>query len=241
MKKLYPLLVTGIIFTVSSCNKNRVSCEPEKGERTTDIRSVEEFKGVQLTSGVDVFISELNKFEVRIESDEVSTAIVDTYVKDEILYIDIKNNSSLKGQSSVKVFVSAPEYEYLGISGSGDITTETDLNCENLKIKVTGSGDINISNLDATSSELYLTGSGDINLYGGNADYYTVKLSGSGDLNSFGFLCDAADVKVTGSGNANVYIFSSLNATLTGSGDVVYKGIPDVITTSTGTGSIYPY
>ena len=86
--------------------------------------------------------------------------------------------------------------------------------------------------------DLKNTGSGKITLLGG-AITLEPTLTGSGDVYAYDFQSTNVIVKTTGSGNATVNALSSIDITISGSGDVRYKGNPnDVNINITGSGKV---
>lgn len=120
----------------------------------------------------------------------------------------------------------------ISITGSGDI--EFDGRADFAEIRLTGPGDLHLS-LDAETVEATVTGSGDI-FADGTADMLDLSLSGPGDFDGEGFQTKEAIVSITGSGDVTVDVDDSLEARLTGPGDLVLGGSPSVVNAST-TGS----
>ena len=125
----------------------------------------------------------------------------------------------------------------LFISGSGDIISRNTIkDADIIEMKVSGSGDINIS-ADAPSIKATISGSGTITSSGRTKDF-AGTITGSGDLKCKNLLSENASVTITGSGTAHVYASVHLVAKVTGSGDIFYSGnpgSPDIRKTGSGT------
>jgi len=85
--------------------------------------------------------------------------------------------------------------------------------------------------------EVNLAGSGDIFLRG-FADHTDLTISGSGTIHAYDLEQNNCLVNISGSGNMYVFVNELLDVHITGSGDVNYRGTPDVRTRITGSGSV---
>lgn len=105
--------------------------------------------------------------------------------------------------------VSAVETSF-GVNGSGDLMTVS-LVCEKVKASVNGSGDLMLS---------------------GSCDSASLNLTSSGDLVAEGLEAKSVTVGLVGSGTVSCNAEQTLSASVTGSGEVKYRGNPAVSTTS---------
>ena len=118
--------------------------------------------------------------------------------------------------AALRFFITLEDFEYLGFSGSSNITSTNTLFTNDLEIDVFGSGDVDIE-IDADDVDVNMIGSGDVDLYGDGDDLFVVN-SGSGNLGTFSYRCNTADIRVFGSGNTE---FPVVNAAIVGSGVVI--------------------
>lgn len=88
-----------------------------------------------------------------------------------------------------------------------------------------------------TQLESKISGSGSISIAGYTNDLNHTT-SGSGEFEGFDLESRDAYVKISGSGTANGYATETLNVQINGSGDVYYKGSPEITTNSSGSGSL---
>lgn len=147
-------------------------------------------------------------------------------------------NLNVKNTGSGNVeFVSSANIKNLDIAGTGSGNINAEFIGENISIKNTGSGNFELDFV-AQNIDLKNTGSGDIKIKGGGITFEPT-LTGSGDLDAYDFYCSKVNVKTSGSGNATVYVQNSLFVTITGSGDVFYKGNPSELNTDiSGSGNL---
>lgn len=116
----------------------------------------------------------------------------------------------------------------LSVSGVAEVQGETLIEAaDQLSLDLSGSGRITLD-LEATALRSDLSGAGDIVLMG-TAQRQVVRISGSGDYQALDLIADDCGVSVSGSGQAEVYVNGRLEANLSGSGEVRYRGTPTAV------------
>jgi hypothetical protein len=143
----------------------------------------------------------------------------------------------------------------LKVSGSGNLTAEID--AEDVDADVSGSGDLNLSG-KMKSIDSGISGSGKIRFNGAVATYVETSISGSGRFEAAGsateirstisgsgrvlaadLVVDRCNVRISGSGSVQINVKTSIDANISGSGSVSYKGNPSSVNShSSGSGSI---
>jgi hypothetical protein len=235
MKKIWiaPLLLSVV---AASClfNGRRVN---GNGHVTTEDRPATNFTGVQLSSSYDVYLTEGSNFSVKVEGEDNILPYVRTEVRNGTLEIETRDNVWLNTHRDVKIYVTAPSYEKIYLTGSGDISSQTKLtSASKMALDLTGSGNLKVV-LDAPEVKADVTGSGDMELQG-DTKKFDSKISGSGNINAQELKAEESSVHITGSGDARVYCSVKLQANITGSGDVYYKGNGAVNSNITGSGEV---
>jgi hypothetical protein len=206
-----------------------------------EVRKVSGFTGIGLSIAADIYISQAAEYKVEIEADADYLEKIETVVEGDILKIKNKDHFSFEFHSKkVKVYISMPQISSISISGSGDILAETAIKSDDLKIKISGSGNIKIENLSVRKLDLGISGSGDILLAGTDvAESASYSISGSGDIKNENLQCKKVEIHVSGSGDVRVWAVDELLAKVSGSGDVYYKGRPLVDAKTSGSGGIH--
>lgn len=197
----------------------------------TETRSLGAFQKIRNSGNLDVFLSKGDKESARLEISGIELERIATEVENGVLKIFIKKNNwgdwgwnnNVKG----KVYVTYRNLDGISNSGSGDISGETLIEASDLNLSSSGSGDMYFSNLKANSLDVSISGSSNITLKG-SASSVGMSISGSGDLDASGFKADKFDASVSGSGNIQIHVNTELRARVSGSGDIVYTGSPEV-------------
>jgi hypothetical protein len=125
-------------------------------------------------------------------------------------------------------------------SGSGIIDTGEILDSETLSIKHSSSGNVRTILTDGLKLNAILSGSGRIDLSGEavEADY---TLNSSGRIDALNLMTYDAIAASSGSGKIFVWATEFLEVTISGSGDIIYRGDPQISFRITGSGSLRPY
>lgn len=197
-------------------------------------RDVSSFTGVSLGISGDLYLTQGSPQKVLIQADNDLDEI-ETQVKDGVLRIKTdKWNSRIKG---VKIWITMPEVESLNVSGSGDIIAESPVNTDEIDLKVSGSGTIDVAELKADEIGAAISGSGDLKL-AGSADEMELRISGSGSVYASGLEVDECGIKISGSGSCKIDVAGELDASISGSGRVTYYGNPQIDARVSGSGKV---
>jgi hypothetical protein len=191
--------------------------EQGNGTATAQTRRLPAFGAVELAGSNLVTVDVGRPQSVVVHADSNLLDHVVTRVVNGRLVISDTGSYSTKAPMSVAVTV--PSLSSVTLSGSGIVTAE---------------------NVDAKALTLTLPGSGVLRA-SGTADRLDVTLPGSGDAQLAGLVARDVHAVVSGSGRILVHPTSSLDASVPGSGAVMYVGNPPHVTSSvTGSGAVVP-
>ncbi|GAA4326894.1 head GIN domain-containing protein [Pontixanthobacter gangjinensis] len=191
----------------------------------TKTRSVGEYDGVQLIGSMNVELVSGSEGQLTVKAESNLQEHIVTEVKNGTLNIKPEKGYNLSPKEEILIIVPVESIIEIAVTGSGDIWTKDRLSASNMKVQVTGSGDLKLE-LDVEDLEGMVTGSGDIELKG-NSKNFECTVTGSGDFDAFNLQAENVEARVSGSGDIMVYAGNSLKASVSGSGDIVYKGNPE--------------
>jgi len=209
------------------------------GKDKKEERKVADFSEISISIAANVELRQGDECKVVLEGDE--DILENTKIKvrgDELI---IKSNKALNfgWNDEIKIYITTKNIEKISIAGSATINSKTKINAEKIKFQVSGSGKINIPELETTHIEGSISGSGRINIAGTKpSKRLDLSISGSGKFNSEKLQIEEADIKISGSGKGIVNITEYLKAGVSGSGRVSYYGKPRVNTNVSGSGKI---
>ncbi|RKS42722.1 putative autotransporter adhesin-like protein [Gillisia mitskevichiae] len=228
MKKVIILL---FLILIGTTNMNAQWWGSKKingnGNMVSDTRSTPRYDEIALIGSMDVQIISGTEGKLKVDAESNLQEYILTEVKDGKLKISVEKDVSLNPSRNMTIRVTVPveTISSLSVTGSGDVSNNGILKANELKIGVTGSGDINL-NVEAKQLWGSITGSGDIKL-NGKAKDFSCKVTGSGDFMAYNLNAINVEAAVSGSGDIQVYASESLKARVSGSGDIGYKGNPE--------------
>jgi hypothetical protein len=214
------------------------SCRYMWGERIrgngnikTVERTVSDFKDVNASGIIHLYVSQGPVAPVKIETDENLLDYIEIHQTGDRISIKSREGYNLHPSDKIRVYVTAPVYHRIGVSGAGSIQSNAKItNPDEMDINLSGAGGIKME-LNAPSVKVDISGAGSATLTGQTKDL-EMDISGAGDANCFELLSENADIHISGAGTADVYASMKINARVSGAGSVNYKGGASDITKS---------
>ncbi len=248
--------LVSLVAFLSACSYDHGSIRGYGPVIDSDV-NIEYVTGIEIDGSMDVEIIPSDTFRVVIVAQEniaklvmiepfgnvakisykPRVNVIPTDVAKVVFYMPELTSVDIDGSGDVYIF---DEYEFddrmsLTIDGSGDITIESII-CDHLETTINGSGDIE-AGIVANLIETVVRGSGDIEYFGTSATH-TIMVSGSGDTDAFDLHTLETYIDISGSGNALVWAEELLDIYISGSGDVTYKGNPQLVFDIPGSGNV---
>ena len=212
------------------------NCEPVTGDVVEQELNIAPFTKFSLAINANVFISEGAEQEVRIEAAESIIQELLTDVNNNRWDIEYDDCLKQSNDISSKIYITVPEIESIGLSGSGEIVMLDTFEGESLALNISGSGDIT-GKFIGNSINCSISGAGDI-LLNGSVETQIINISGSGNIWSYDLLTTESAISIAGSGTAKVSPSEKLNINISGSGNVYYKGSPTISEAISGSGKV---
>ncbi|HEX5652306.1 MAG TPA: head GIN domain-containing protein [Chitinophagaceae bacterium] len=236
MKQILPVLLF-ITLLSSSCHYFHGERVRGNGNVVTQSRPFSDFSAVDVSSALDVVITQDSGFAVKVETDQNLQEYVEIYQEGDLLEVHLRNNVSLDPSRRTTVFISAPVFKSLDVSGASSISSANKINAsELLSCKASGASHLEIE-LNAPKVEVELHGASSAELRGETRDFIA-QGSGSSDIKAYDLKTENADIHVSGASNADVFASVKLEARASGASDVRYKGPATVNSNTSGAGSV---
>ena len=221
--KIKGILLSVILILISACSEDSVDdplfvgddCLRGTGNIVSENRDLPNFTAIINTIPADVFITQGDLEDVRVEARADIIADIRTVINNRTLTIRVEE--CIEDLGGVEIHVTIPEITDLTTTGVGNMTAVNDLVVTQLDLSLTGVGNFNLK---------------------GKAQDLDIDITGSGRINAFPFETDVCDISISGAGDAEVFVNDELDVTITGVGDVFYLGTPTVSSNITGTGSV---
>jgi putative autotransporter adhesin-like protein len=188
------------------------------GNAVTQTRDLPPFAAVELAGSNIVDVRVGGKQSVVVHADDNLLDKVKTHVEAGALVID-NASGNYRTKSPMKVEVTVPTLHSIVLSGSGIV---------------------NASGIDAPAVHVQLPGSGLLRA-AGTTNQLDASLAGSGDAQLEGLVARHVRAAVSGSGLIHATATTSLDASVSGSGSILYGGNPARVTTRvSGSGAVVP-
>ena len=230
------LLTSAFAFSCIVINGDGFSAERIYGSGAVifEEREVPSFDQIHLKGTGKVILTRASGQGVRVRTDDNIMPHIRTEVEDGKLVISHERKNIRP--TVLTLHIAAANLEGVSIAGSGDIIGNDIFSSDRFYTDIAGSGDISVS-VNAEKLESSISGSGSIYLSGSTGSY-NATITGSGDVDAFELRAKESSVVITGSGNCRVNVSELLRAKITGSGDVLYKGHPEISRSITGSGKV---
>jgi hypothetical protein len=191
--------------------------EKGSGILTTRTFDVVAFDRVSLDGGFDVYVTVGGETAVTVTVDDNLAELFTAEVEAGTLRLDWKK--ACRPSRKCRVDVTLPELKGFTVSGAGDVGI-TGVRGARLELRINGAGDMEVS---------------------GSVDKLELVVSGAGDVEAGELAAQDVEVRVSGAGDATVRAARSLDATVSGVGEITYLGDPaEKRTRVSGVGEIHP-
>lgn len=233
-------IILAIAVTLGLCAcKSGLFGEVGNGVSMTQEIEVGDFDRISIPDFVDVYYTQSSDQQcVTLTCDENLFEYYHIEVKDGELIVYCKG--SFYNKIDTYLTVCSSSLKGVKLSGSGDLYIEEALTTEDdFTIETSGSGDVDIASMTASSTIVSLTGSGDARIGSMTVSSAEFKSSGSGDIGADEVKAESISIKTTGSGDCSLCCKDSgtLSVQISGSGDVILRGTARALINISQTGS----
>jgi hypothetical protein len=210
----------------------------------TETRKVTDFTKLVIGGSFDAVLRQGNETSVKIITENIDTKKILTQTNGNTLKVSLEKG--FYKNIKIKLEITYKNLDALNKSGSGNLTCESDLGgtvdfdlslsgSGNMTIEGTvkgtsisigrsGSGNMKLARLQSDRSKMFFSGSGNFEVRDGAAKTQTIHLSGSGNVSAYGLKTETCAAAVSGSGDIKVSVSNSIEAFITGSGNIEYRG-----------------
>ncbi len=221
---------------LSSCNKDILPGISGYGDVVTQTLMLDDFTGFGNGIAADIYISQGDEQEVVIKAQQ---NIIDNIEQDQVDqgFWSIKFDKWVRKSKAIKIYITIPNLDKISISGLGDVLGETSFaNLDDLELKISGLGSMDLE-FDCENLDVLTSGAGTFTL-SGESKKMDVSISGMGNVRAFDLETEDADVRISGAGDADISVANFLKATISGSGNVIYRGTPSTDVHVSGVGKV---
>jgi hypothetical protein len=232
MKKLRTILYFFLgIFIIVGCEKE--SCISGNGQIISKTYNISSLTGLSVSSKADIEIT-IGEPGLTIKGESNILSVLN--VEERGNTIIIGEDNCFKKMETLKVYFSIPKLTHIETSGICNVVCEDTITSENFSLNLSGNSDIDLT---LESTEINTISSGEcMALLKGNSESQEITISGLGEFNCFGLKSKAATIILSGQADIEVYAEDALDVTISGKGNVYYKGTPSIKQEISGGGKI---
>lgn len=151
-----------IIFTVLIASVNTLLAKVKNP--VTETRKVEAFQTLKLSTVGTVYLTQGDNYSLRFEGEEEYVKQNRSNVTDGVLSIDCnkdRNGKSLvKNKNGVIIYITAPDLKEITFNGVGSLQCNHTMKLGDVKITISGVGDLDIEELICQSLDVKIEGIG---------------------------------------------------------------------------------
>jgi len=195
------------------------------------------FDKLELAGAARVIVVQGDRDQAFIAGDDEVQKNVEVELADRQLVIRPSGGWKIWRSGKLFVQVEMREVRQLSVSGASDVTAPGPLRSDQLKLSISGAGNVRLDQLQAKQLVFTISGAGDGQL-GGRVDELALQISGKGKVIADRMQAQRARVNVSGLGNVVLWVTDDLTAHISGIGSVDYFGTPSVQRSVSGMGSI---
>ncbi|MBV8034530.1 head GIN domain-containing protein [Roseateles sp.] len=195
------------------------------------------FDRLELAGSARVVVVQGDRDQAFIAGDDEAQKGVEVELADRQLVIRPTGGWKIWRNGKLFVQVEMRELRQLSVSGASDVQAPGPLRADQLKLSISGAGNVRLDQLEARQLVFTISGAGDGQL-GGRVDDLALQISGKGKVIAERLQAQRARVNVSGLGNVVLWVTDDLSAHISGIGSVDYFGNPSVQRSVSGMGSV---
>ncbi|PZR25840.1 MAG: hypothetical protein DI535_16825 [Citrobacter freundii] len=236
MKRTWALFA-GLMILLSSCHYFEGKRVKGDGNVTTNTHPITDFKGVDVSGAIDLYLIQGDTYAVKVVTDQNLQQYIEVRKDGSVLRVHPTNNTNLDATGKVKVYVTAPSFVSIEVSGASTVTSETKLTSQaKIDVDLTGASNADLD-LNAPNIEIEASGASEASVKGETKNL-SVNGSGSSSINAFELLSETADIDISGASDVSVYASVKINGQTSGASTIRYKGNAQANIDKSGAGSV---
>uniref|UniRef100_UPI00321726AB head GIN domain-containing protein n=1 Tax=uncultured Draconibacterium sp. TaxID=1573823 RepID=UPI00321726AB len=230
--KTFKILFFLILTTVVGINNATAGNSDE-----TQIRNVEYFNAIKVSTGIDLYLTMGNSEEVKIVADDDIIDDLKTEVKDGTLHIYLKKNNNWfnwGGNQTKKAYVTVRELVALHASSGSDVKSENTIKGESLEVKASSGSDVV---LDVFYKNLSVdTSSGSDAKISGRVKTFEAESSSGSDIKAHDLEAKIGKLRASSGSDITATVTDELYARASSGADISYYGNPEIRDTDESSG-----
>ena len=218
-------LIIGFIALLFITSCIDLASERGNGVRIEEKITIDEFDRLEIGGAFIVKLTQDESDEVIVETDENLLDFIEIAVRGNTL--EVNSERRLDSREGIIISIPIQELTRLSSSGASEVMTTNPIQTENLDIDLSGAGKLDLK-LDAQDISLDISGASLIYLEGA-AQTLDINMSGASSLEASELEVKDCFAQISGVGKILVNVTGTLDAEVSGLGEVVYVGEPESV------------
>ena len=220
-----------ILATSTSC----IFMEPSikgNGKVVTEIRETGSFDEIEVSRGVNVYLTQGADRKVEIKADKNLLDAIEIKVEDDVL--KIYSTKRIRKATSFKVFVTNPDFSKISSTSGSNVFSESMIKSENLVLSSTSGSNMKI---DVETDKLTAKVSSGANIkLRGKTEMFQGKATSGANLMGEKFIANNSIVEASSGANLWITTTTDFEGRAGSGGNVFYFGDPKIINTKESSG-----
>lgn len=154
----------------------------EKDVRVSEVRKVEAFSSVKVTSVATVYFTQGDTYSLKMEGREDYVKTTTTEVKGDRLVVGFKDrNGDNSRNKGVTIWLTAPDLKKVEFTGVGSFNCDETLKLDDVEFEIEGVGKVNVKDLTCHSLKVSMEGVGKADIHV-NCDRLDASMGGVGSV-----------------------------------------------------------
>jgi hypothetical protein len=237
LKFLQSLAIVAILgFALGSCNLDE---DPGPIQPWEDQYALTEFDRLDMGDALNVTVAQGTEFSVIVKGDRRN--LEDLIVRRSGTTLEAKYKNGWRfirhRQYATEVTIVMPALAGANFSGAAT-TSISGFESDEFRLSLSGAADCTLD-IQASHVDFDLSGASDL-VVTGAASSMKASLSGASMLSAMEFPVEDADIDASGASNVKVNAAIRLKATVSGASDVIYRGTPVLVLSTSGASHVNP-
>ncbi len=220
-----------------SCGRLFNSCDEGKGDNFKTERVYNTINTIETLIPLDLHLihdTSLRHSRIEVFAQENVVEKVSTTVVEHEMTIDF--NDCLEGHNDIAVYVYSPDYKKIIANSPCRVFSENAIQVDTFDIEINQSSIVDLFYV-GLEFNAELNGQGEV-LVKGSSTYFNLNAEGNTEFGSYDFFTDTTAVSTQSSKDFELRVFGMLDVNIKGSGDVFYKGEPEIEQSGSGSGQL---
>jgi hypothetical protein len=202
------------------------------GKVREETRNVDEFRGVRVTSGMNVHLIQGETRKVVVVADANLHELIETKVEDGIL--EVRALANIWKAEEKKVMVTTPDITEISGTAGSNIYSDNKLIAGKIVIKGSAGSNLHID-LDGGNAEVSANSGSNINLKGSIKELI-IRTSSGANIKAGDVQVTKCEAHASSGGNMWISVQNELDANASSGGNIFYIGTPPVFNRSSSSG-----